>query len=303
MSINLLRYDDTGVTSKDDAILHEKTVGQTGIISGCVLTHLGANQVRISSGRGVYKGRDFNIVEEVLFCAMSSGGTVAGRIYVHIDLSDTVSPIELLSVASSPLPNLVDDDNFNDNFGIGDMELGTYNTTITAISGLTMTFSDVISCQNQIEELRQLVPIVVNTNTVTEAGYAADARQLNPNISGSLARKTLGKILWTNPNPTATFVAQTIVLLETIANFSKIEILYINRSTGLLKVSSILRYELFSFPNATISYRNNWNGTTYIYPSGTNFYFGDNRTYATYGNATGTVDNSLNIPIEIIGYE
>lgn len=35
---------------------------------------------------------------------------------------------------------------------------------------------------------------VVNVNTTTAAGYAADARQLNPNVSGSLAQTVQGKL-------------------------------------------------------------------------------------------------------------
>lgn len=34
---------------------------------------------------------------------------------------------------------------------------------------------------------RLLKTAVQNTNTVTEAGYALDARQANPNVKGSLA--------------------------------------------------------------------------------------------------------------------
>ena len=33
------------------------------------------------------------------------------------------------------------------------------------------------------------IPTVVNNNTTTEAGYALDARQANPNVDGSLAKQ------------------------------------------------------------------------------------------------------------------
>lgn len=181
MSIEIVRYTGKTVTPLVDAILFEKAVPINGIYNGCVLSHLGSNQVAITSGNGIIKGRDFKVTAETLLVQLASSGTKLGRIYVRINLADSVNTIQLLSVCASSLPALVQDADFNLTNGIWEMELATYSATTTAISGLTTTYATV---KKSLTENN-----IVNTNTVTEEGMVADARQLNPNQSGSLAYK------------------------------------------------------------------------------------------------------------------
>lgn len=140
---------------------------------------------------------------------------------------------------------------------------------------------------------------IVNTNTTTVAGFMADARQLNPNETGSLAYKVTEKILWTNPSPTSSFSAQTVTLSETIANFTKYEILFKNTnlvntifSTGKLPTSFLTQ---LCFPIGTIRARN----ITAL--SGTSLTFSESGYYGTYGGGY-TTDNNGCVPYQIIGY-
>lgn len=121
---------------------------------------------------------------------------------------------------------------------------------------------------------------------------------LNDNVINNY--QTKGKILWTNPNPTSNFTAQTITLSETLLNYDCYEILFTqaklssdptnaaNRlmSTGKIPVGygTILnyavnnRYRLVNRPsvNTQLSIQDGYNG--------------------------GQVDNEKCTPIYVIGY-
>ncbi len=56
MAINLKQYTGSTITPTDDALLYDFIMSeQSGIFEGCEVTHLGANQLQISDGRGLYQ--------------------------------------------------------------------------------------------------------------------------------------------------------------------------------------------------------------------------------------------------------
>lgn len=141
MSIQLIRFNGMNVTPKDDAILYEKALPINGIFYGCDLTFMGANKVHLAAGRGIYKGRDFTIEEQDLNVELSSSGEKSGRIYIRIDLSNAIEPISIRSITASTLPALIDDENFNTELGIGELELATYTAEELKINNLKETFA------------------------------------------------------------------------------------------------------------------------------------------------------------------
>lgn len=293
MSIEMYRYTGKSVTPLIDSLMIEKSAPVNGINDGCVLSHLGSNQVAITSGHGRINGRDFGITAETMLVQLASSGTMPGRIYIKINLADSVNTIQLLSVCASSLPALVQDANFNLTNGIWEMELATYSATTTAISGLTTTYTTV---KKSLTENN-----IVNANTTTEAGYVADARQLNPNVTGSFAKKLSGTILWTNSNTTVDFATQTVALSETIANFTKYEIIYRNvktlglyRTTGKLPILLLTRMN--TFEDGYIKHRE----LTAL--SGTTATFGGGFVYLSYGSGSPSAQDFVCIPYQIIGY-
>lgn len=143
MGIVYNRYNARTVTPLIDRKLFEKIFTENGIFEGCALSHLGSNQVSITAGIGIVKGGDFNVTAETLLVQLATSGTMPGRIYIKVDLADTVTPIKILSVCQTTLPALVQDADFNNTNGVWEMELATYTASTTAISGLTRTVKEI----------------------------------------------------------------------------------------------------------------------------------------------------------------
>lgn len=290
MGIVLNRFNERQITPIKDVILFEKIFPTNGIIQGCALTHLGSNQVSIATGTGIIKGRDFTVTAETLLVQLASAGTMPGRIYIRYNLSDTVTPARILSVCASSLPALIQDSNFNIANGIWEEELATYSATTTAISGLTTTIYTITN---------PLINFIKNINTVTEAGYAADARQLNPNIPGSLATRVNGTTVYTNPSPTATFTAKTVTLSQSAANFTKAEVIFkVNNGVEEYSTTGVLDIVLIKALRAPFFIENSRS----VSISGTSAVFGSGYTYDTYSNGTGTQADGYCVPYKIIFY-
>ena len=108
-----------------------------------------------------------------------------------------------------------------------------------------------------------------------------------------------GVVLWTNSSPTSSFAGQKVTLSETIENYNYYEVVFlvatneprINRTGKILKTYSTR----LQSSSTNIRYRN------VEVPSGTSLQFGVGNLIATYG--TTSTDNTMIIPLEIIGYK
>lgn len=68
------------------------------------------------------------------------GETLDGRVYIHLDLSNTDEPIKILAQAASELPPLDADVNINYNNSSYDLELAIFTVSSAGLSGLTKVF-------------------------------------------------------------------------------------------------------------------------------------------------------------------
>lgn len=135
--IDIKQFDGKIVTPKDDALLYDFLISQTGIFEGCTVTHLGANQLRISDGRGIMKGRNFVVSQETIFATLSDNGMKKGRLIIRIDLANTEKPISFITQMSSVLPALVQED-INHDGSVYELPIATYDATEVLISNLAM---------------------------------------------------------------------------------------------------------------------------------------------------------------------
>lgn len=140
MSVILKQFDGGAISPRDDAILYNSIIQRNGIFNGCEITHLGANQLKITAGRGIIKGRTFEIEEMTVNCQLASYGTQKGRMYLRMELSNLETPIQIKTVAATSLPELVQEEDCNYTNGVYEMELCTYNVTDVLISELKMTY-------------------------------------------------------------------------------------------------------------------------------------------------------------------
>jgi hypothetical protein len=144
MSITLIRFpsETPNVQPKDDAILHHHMIGQSGILEGCEITHLGGNQLLVSAGRGIVYGRDFVIEEETILATVSDSGTKKGRLVVQIDISNSATPISFVTQMAAALPELTQED-INHDGAVYQMALAEYDIGTVAISNFVDVHDDV----------------------------------------------------------------------------------------------------------------------------------------------------------------
>ena len=143
MAFLLKQFEGSTVSPKDDAIMYDQMSSDYGIIKGCELAKISTNIVSIASGYMLIHGRLIEVVGENINCKLPSGNGT-GRIYVQMDLQNTIEPVKLLTVATTgTLPALSQDANVNFNNSVFEMELATYTATATSIDTLTNTVPSV----------------------------------------------------------------------------------------------------------------------------------------------------------------
>ena len=159
-TIDLITYDQKMVTPKDDALIHQFGISN-GVLYGCDVTLSDSNTLHITGGQGVIYGRQWEITEGDITVTLPASGSLKGRLYVKIDLSNTTNPIELLVQTDVTLPDLTDDDQINVNNSVSELELYTFDVSSLTISNLVKTVetvadgdhADVVQMQNDISQL------------------------------------------------------------------------------------------------------------------------------------------------------
>ena len=110
MSIDLKQFAGSAVKPADDARLYSFMLNnKTGIVEGVEITHLGANQLKVSAGWGICCGRMFEVEEEIVNTAVSASGEIKGRLIINIDTSAD-APASFVTQAAAALPNLIQED-------------------------------------------------------------------------------------------------------------------------------------------------------------------------------------------------
>ncbi|MDE6017098.1 MAG: InlB B-repeat-containing protein [Acetatifactor sp.] len=137
-NIVLKTYKGGNVTPQDDAIIYETAVPGSGIFKGCEVSYARGNVLHISQGFGMIRGRFFEVYETEIDVRLADvGETLDGRVYIHLDLSNTDEPIKILAQAASELPPLDADVNINYNNSSYDLELAIFTVSSAGLSGLT----------------------------------------------------------------------------------------------------------------------------------------------------------------------
>lgn len=129
---------------------------------------------------------------------------------------------------------------------------------------------------------------VANINKVS----ASDLNEIKGVVNNNsvILQNTLGKKLWENQNPTASFPSQTITLSESLANYSCYEIIYRQNTTSS-------RY--FSTGKIPVGYGTILNTHANNYRA-TGTTITGNTIYFESANAT---DNGYVIPVYVVGYK
>ena len=144
MAIALKTFKGGNVTPQDDAIIHQTVFPGAGVFKGCEVEVARSNVLHVSQGFGMIQGRFFEMYEtEVSVQLEETEGTKQGRLYLHMDLSNTDEPLQVLTEAGEELSQLSSDNNVNYNNTTYDLELATFTVTSTEVKDLKLTFTNI----------------------------------------------------------------------------------------------------------------------------------------------------------------
>jgi hypothetical protein len=138
------------VTPQDDAFIYQNAIPMNGIFSGATVTLSEANVLHVAAGFGIIGGRFFEINESDITVELSSSGTLLGRLYIHLELTNADVPISINVATGASLPALVGDPDLNINDGAFDLELATFNVSEVTISDIVNTFPTISKANNQL---------------------------------------------------------------------------------------------------------------------------------------------------------
>ena len=142
MALALKTFKGGNVTPQDDAIIHQTILPGAGMFKGCEVAVARSNVIHISQGFGMIAGRFFEMYEtEVSVQLEELEGTKNGRLYLHMDLSNTDEPLQVLTEVGEELSALSVDNNVNYNNTTYDMELATFKVTSSEVKDLKNVFT------------------------------------------------------------------------------------------------------------------------------------------------------------------
>lgn len=136
MGISLVTFAGQTVTPQDDALVYEAALKESGFIYGGTVTLQSANVLNVAAGHGAIQGRKFTIESTDVAVALSSSGTLSGRLYIHMDLSDSDTPIQLMTETGNSLTPEVQNTDVNINPGVYEINIATFDIDTSTISNL-----------------------------------------------------------------------------------------------------------------------------------------------------------------------
>ena len=149
--ITLKTFNGQSISAQNDSIIYQTAVPMNGIIKGCDITLSQSNILHIAAGYGLIRGRLFEIEAEDIQVNFPSLETLAGQLYIKMDLANAENPISLEVETGASLTTLVADPNVNFNLTEFDMQLCTFNISVTEISNLVETYPFIWANNNQVQ--------------------------------------------------------------------------------------------------------------------------------------------------------
>ena len=167
MGIRLVTFYNSTVTPQDDALIYENSLPASGMIYGGNVTIKNANTLHITAGHGALCGRKFTIEEDDIPIILTSSGTLNGRLYIHMDLSDTGEPISLEVERANSLTPVIQQSNVNITDGIYEINLATFTISTSTVSDLNYVAPFIKDL-----DLREVIIAPVEPSNVASSNYA-----------------------------------------------------------------------------------------------------------------------------------
>lgn len=177
MGINLVTFYNSTVTPQDDALIYENALPGSGMIYGGNVTIKNANTLHVTAGHGALCGRKFTIEETDVPVQLTSSGTLNGRLYIHMDLSNVDEPITLEVERASTLTPPVQQSNVNITDGIFEIDLATFQISTSTISNLVYVAPFI-----HYEFLKEVIIAPVEKTNVASQNYVVGRHVMLNNI-------------------------------------------------------------------------------------------------------------------------
>lgn len=139
-NIRLVTFSNEVVTPQNDGVIYKHTVAQDGMLTnGFLATIKNDTTVHLTWGLGMIAGREFEVQEQDITIPLSGGSATQGRLYFHMDLSNSSTPIDILfDTETTPLAY---DENVNVTNGVCEVELCHFTVNGISISDIVQTFN------------------------------------------------------------------------------------------------------------------------------------------------------------------
>lgn len=135
MSIELVTWNGHLVTPQDDALIYETAINVSGIFYGVEVTLKNSNTLHVTGGHGIIAGRKFTVEEEDISIVLPQA-EMNGRLYIHMDLSNTAAPMQFMTEVASTLTEPIRDDDVNIINGVYELNLATFTAGVSTISNV-----------------------------------------------------------------------------------------------------------------------------------------------------------------------
>lgn len=200
MAINLVTYAAKTVTPQDDALIYENALIGSGMIYGGEVTIGSANVLHVAAGHGALCGRKFTIEATDIPISLTPSGSLLGRVYIHMDLSDTDEPISFQVETASSLTPVIQQTDVNINNGVYEINLATFDVDTATISNLVNVAPVIGSLTDIVGDLGDLETsnkssVVSAINEVNTEALAANTSIINKHKVTLLSVSTSG---WTS---------------------------------------------------------------------------------------------------------
>ena len=192
-NIKLVTYAGSTVTPQDDALIHETAIPKSGIIYGGKTTKKTNNTLHIAAGHGIVCGRKFTISECDVPVQLTGGASHNGRVYIHMDLSNSTNPIQILIETGTQLSSEIQQKDVNILNGVYEFNLATFMVDATTIYNVVDVFP-VVSGKDMSELEKTFVKKRDILKTMEEVSANKDAdKVVGPEAVKELSNDLNGK--------------------------------------------------------------------------------------------------------------
>ena len=191
-NIKLVTYAGSIVTPQDDALIHETAIPKSGIIYGGKTTKKTNNTLHIAAGHGIVCGRKFTISECDVPVQLTGGASHNGRVYIHMDLSNSTNPIQILIETGTQLSSEIQQKDVNILNGVYEFNLATFMVDATTIYNVVDVFP-VVSGKDMSELEKTFVKKRDILKTMEEVSANKDAdKVVGPEVVKELSNNLGG---------------------------------------------------------------------------------------------------------------